>query len=56
MVLYNEDSDTTIIDDLMKTAKVTDFTLSVFMSNLWFNSIACIILFAIFFFGCRIYR
>ena len=56
MVLNLDESDQTKIAELLTNSRVSDFTLSVFMSNLWVNSIGFFILFTVFFFCCRIYR
>ena len=44
------------INALMTQGRVNDFTLSVFMANLWVNSVIAFLIFALFFFGCRLYR
>ena len=56
MVLEINKSDQEKIMELMTTSRVNDFTLSVFMVNIWINSIGAMIMFAIFFFCCRLYR
>jgi len=56
MVLDIDQSDRGRINELIQTSRVNDFTLSVFMTNIWINSMAAMIIFAIFFFCCRLWR
>ena len=44
------------IDQLLSKSRVIDFTLSVFMANIWFNSVVAVFFFGVFFFFCRLYR
>ena len=37
-------------------ARVEEYTLSFFMTNLWIDSVGAMVIFAVFYFCCRPYR
>lgn len=51
-----DDDDQVKIDQLLNKSRVIDFTLSVFMANIWFNSVVAVAFFGVFFCFCRPYR
>lgn len=56
MVLNIDSKDQASIDELLEASQKNDVTLSFLLINMWINSFGALLLFALFYFCCTVYR